>query len=284
MSSPSRAASTSTSASAAAPFRPRFRPWPAIGCTPWAASPSRAARGAVQPLGQLQAERIGEDRALHRRSRPGSRRTGAAGGRGRSPAGRPSAPRRAPCVSVQTRLARLSVSGRMANGPPGRKYSWATPSCGALQPHGRHHAGLADSPSRWRRCRPPRGSPSRGPRRPPPAARVSVRPSARVTAAAPRSERHAGHPGRGQHLDPGRRHRRRPGPRGCGGSPAGSPAARRRSGRRSRRSRSAGRRAPAAPPPRPACVPSVTRICSIRWAWGSSASARPSARHWRKAA
>ena len=31
----------------------------------------------------------------------------------------------------------------------------------------------------------------------------------------------------------------------------------------------------------PGARPSVTRICSMRWAWGSSASARPSARHWR---
>ena len=100
-----------------------------------------------QPLGELQAERIGEDRPLDRRPRPGSRRSGAAGGRGTSPAGRPSAPRRGARLSVQTRLARSSVSGRMANGPPRQEILVRHALVRPRQPHGRHHAGLRIVPA-----------------------------------------------------------------------------------------------------------------------------------------
>ena len=69
MSRPSRSASTTVSASAAASLKPRLRPWPAIGWMPCAASPASAKRGAHEVARQRQAERKGARRALDARAR-----------------------------------------------------------------------------------------------------------------------------------------------------------------------------------------------------------------------
>ena len=83
-----------------------------------------------------QAERIATSAARSCRRRPGNRRSGArtrpgsAGRRARAGGARDGA------RSVQTideRCSPFSLSriGRMANGPPGRNFSWATPRCGS---------------------------------------------------------------------------------------------------------------------------------------------------------